>query len=1103
MTSTDGTFQLPKPKTALAQTGERMTADLGGQTEIEHYHRYAFARDLCAGRDVLDIASGEGYGAALLADVARSVLGVEIDSAALVHAQNNYLAGNLSFRLGSALAIPAETAAFDVVICFETLEHFREHEAFLAEVLRVLRPGGILVISTPDRLVYSAPGEPLNPYHVRELAETEFRSLLEASFSAVQMWRQRAMVGSVLAPQDQLPGAVPPAWRSYERRQEGAVNLIEVSAGMARAPYLIAMASNTALPALGPSTYAEPLDVDRVCRMWEAHPQLMRVHAEAQSEAAHQAESLRSALRDAQATAAEAQTAAAHQAESLRSALRDAQSVLASVEPTIAQIESAQAITERLVQATSQELDETRHHYNTLLEVHNATISSESWRITLPLRRLGERMPGLAMVTRRMTKLVWWTVTLQLPARLRGRNQAPMAEAATLSSPIIEPNMSAEQPVPLSQQDLAPAVRAARHEPVDIIICIHNALDDVKRCLASVQRTTLPPYRLILVDDGSEEETQAFVNDFIRLHGATLVRHNTALGYTIAANAGLREMVAPFCVLLNSDAEVTEGWLDRMMDAMRANPRLGVVGPLSNTASWQSVPKLEEDGDWAENQLHAGMVAEDMARLLAQGASPQPIPLGFINGFCMLIRGSLIADVGFFDEENFGRGYGEENDFCIRSRMAGWELAVVEDAYVYHYQSRSYGHERRKALAAKADEVLIAKHDPAIHIMPHAERCRSSLRLRAARGRLAANLRVQALVTSAGKRFEGKRVAFVLPVTAVGGGANVIHQEALAMRAFGVDAMIVNHAEYSSGYKLGYPDLSLPVRYLHTGQSLTEAIGISVDAVLATAYSSFKLVHGLKDHRITRAYYIQDMETEFFANDDPRRVDALQTYVTGSETTRVTKSVWNREMVEAIGGIRPAVIGPSVDLHSFGPASDDGLSPTGPVRVTAMIRPSTPRRNPEVTARVLSALAERHGEAVRVSCFGASAEELRATGIGLGPVANHGILQQAEIARLLGQTDVFLDFSTWQAMGLTALEAMASGAAVVVPALGGASEFCEHGVSGLVIDTRDEQACYDAAESLVADAAMRLSLRLAGIDAAHCYPPEVAAYHLLEELFPA
>ncbi|HEY6233473.1 MAG TPA: class I SAM-dependent methyltransferase, partial [Candidatus Elarobacter sp.] len=158
-------------------TGERYVPEVRGQIYYEHVHRYALAFELARDLDVLDIASGEGYGAAYLAIAARSVVGVDIDAESIRHAASRYTAMNLSFLAGSCTRIPLPDASIDLVVSFETLEHIEEHEQFMREVVRVLRPHGRLVISSPNKLVYSDEGHYHNPFHARELYFDQFRDL--------------------------------------------------------------------------------------------------------------------------------------------------------------------------------------------------------------------------------------------------------------------------------------------------------------------------------------------------------------------------------------------------------------------------------------------------------------------------------------------------------------------------------------------------------------------------------------------------------------------------------------------------------------------------------------------------------------------------------------------------------------------------------------------------------------------------------------------------------------------------------------------------------------------------------------------------------------
>src|SRR5450830_515618 len=167
---------------ALTFTGERFVPEEQGNIELEHLHRYLQASEIAVGKDVLDIASGEGYGSAMMADVAAHVTGVDISDEAVVHANQRYQKNNLQYLQGSCAAIPLPDHSVDLIVSFETIEHHEQHEEMMSEFKRVLRPGGLLLISNPDRYYYSDVPNYKNPYHVKELYENEFKGLLASHF---------------------------------------------------------------------------------------------------------------------------------------------------------------------------------------------------------------------------------------------------------------------------------------------------------------------------------------------------------------------------------------------------------------------------------------------------------------------------------------------------------------------------------------------------------------------------------------------------------------------------------------------------------------------------------------------------------------------------------------------------------------------------------------------------------------------------------------------------------------------------------------------------------------------------------------------------------
>jgi len=183
-------------------TGERFIpgAGLDGELVIEHYQRYQAAVELIAGKVVLDAAAGEGYGSAILAERAARVYGLEIDARAVAEAKSKYRQTNLHFIQGTIAHLPFPSASLEAVTSFETIEHVPAElqEAFLGEIKRVLKPGGILLISTPDKRLYSDLPGYRNEFHLREFYRDEFHAFLSRHFASIRFWEQTATLAYVL-----------------------------------------------------------------------------------------------------------------------------------------------------------------------------------------------------------------------------------------------------------------------------------------------------------------------------------------------------------------------------------------------------------------------------------------------------------------------------------------------------------------------------------------------------------------------------------------------------------------------------------------------------------------------------------------------------------------------------------------------------------------------------------------------------------------------------------------------------------------------------------------------------------------------------------------
>jgi SAM-dependent methyltransferase len=186
----------------LPFTGERFTPECEGEIWYEHWHRYALVSQLSQHCAVLDVACGEGYGAAMLAENANSVVGVDISTGAIRHAIGRYGGrANLAFIAASCDRLPFPDASFDLVTSFETIEHIETQQAFIAEIARVLRPGGVLLLSSPNKRLYSDAHDYHNEFHVRELYRDELEDLLRAAFPHRAWLGQKLLFHSVIWPE--------------------------------------------------------------------------------------------------------------------------------------------------------------------------------------------------------------------------------------------------------------------------------------------------------------------------------------------------------------------------------------------------------------------------------------------------------------------------------------------------------------------------------------------------------------------------------------------------------------------------------------------------------------------------------------------------------------------------------------------------------------------------------------------------------------------------------------------------------------------------------------------------------------------------------------
>lgn len=516
------TGPVPPANRRIEWTGERCvpwTDDL--QVIYEHYHRYALAARVSAGARVLDLACGEGFGAALLGAQAHEVVGVDIDPQTVAHAATQYRRDNLHFTVGSMIdpELLAGTPAFDVITCFEALEHVEDQGTVIAVVRRLLKPGGLFLTSTPDITVYSHEHGNDNPFHVRELTEPEFRALLGGSFAHVAILRQNVAVGSLITSTD-VPG--PGVVQCLRRAPEGGWQLAPEQPHT----YLLGIASDAALPELPQLNMLVDPDLTLVRDAHRALAQQRQLAAELSgrlSEHQQQAAATRERLnrREDEVHRVRGELAAA-QRRAQRAELR------ASWQHELAAAAERQAAElEREVRALRAEQSATA---NRLISRYRDGVERAAPRGTLR-RDLYERALG------------------------RG---APPPAAPPLPGPVV--------------------LRTSTSPLLSVIVPVHGKWAYTRACLASIQaHRPAVPFEVLVVDDASPDQTAALVT---ACPGVRLISSERNVGFVGACNLGASQARGAYLLFLNNDTELRPGALDTLVGAADSDERIGLVGAM-------------------------------------------------------------------------------------------------------------------------------------------------------------------------------------------------------------------------------------------------------------------------------------------------------------------------------------------------------------------------------------------------------------------------------------------------------------------------------------------------------------------------------------------
>lgn len=671
-------------RTSVAEevfTGERFVPGIDDpRLSMEHYQRYYCALPLVEGKIVLDAACGEGYGATLLATSAAHVTGLDISADAIKRAKENYSDYiGVDFIEASITHLPVQDHSIDVVVSFETIEHVSEkiQWQFLDEIARVLKENGILIMSTPNKAIYSDRHKYHNKFHIKEFYRDEFLDFLHTRFEQVSLYDQFFENVCIIGDKTENVEAVP-----YHCPEEY----------LQEAKYYIAIAGNHDISSLRLShVYVYPEQ--------EYNFQVSRI-LQLQDEVEERNKHLSVLDGEIDRYQKEIQAIESRHQQELQAANYQHQQ----------EVQATNYQHQQEVQGLHQTIHNKEGHIQLLLEVdreYEREKKSRTYRMALLFRRISTFFLPAGSKRRFFCRL--FVKGLRHPIRMirminprRIRNcftilKTEGTESAATHLHLVEEFERSEfVEATLTKLDMAQVIEKpekieeflplnftlpAKPE-VSIVIPVYNQFGHTYCCLESIKKYSGEvSYEILLADDCSTDLTK----DIEKLvTGIRIIRNEGNLRFLLNCNHAATYARGKYILFLNNDTQVQENWLQPLVNLMETDTSIGLTGS----------KLLYPDGHLQE----AGGIFWKDASAWNYGHLRNPEDpeynyvreTDYISGASIMIRRHLWEEIGGFDAR-FSPAYYEDSDLAFEVRRHGYKVVYQPLSAVVHFEGVSNG----------------------------------------------------------------------------------------------------------------------------------------------------------------------------------------------------------------------------------------------------------------------------------------------------------------------------------------------------------------------------------------------------------------------------